>query len=156
MRVSIIFLVMIVLVMTVNICIIVLANAIILSKGENVMDAITFAKEYLRMCGKFSNCEKCPILNTHFCTINAKEEKARIDAGEVVRIIEEWSSAHPCKTRQSVFLEQYPEAEIDLNGLLEVCPAPIFHSHRGKGGGCSDFHKNCAECRREFWLQEVE
>lgn len=22
--------------------------------------------------------------------------------------------------------------------------------------GCSDFNKNCAECRSEFWSQEVE
>lgn len=51
------------------------------------MDAVTFAKEYLRMCGKFSNCEKCPILKTYFCTINAKEEKAQIDTEEVVRIV---------------------------------------------------------------------
>ena len=73
-----------------------------------------------------------------------------------VKIVEEWSAAHPLKTRQSVFLEQYPEAQIAANGVLDVCPAPIFHSHRRDGGGCIDFHKKCVDCRREFWMQEVE
>lgn len=79
-----------------------------------------------------------------------------ISAEEVVKEVEEWSDAHPRKTRQSVFLEQYPEAEIDANGLLTVCPAPIFHSHRLNGGGCRNVHKSCEVCRREFWMQEVE
>ena len=120
------------------------------------MDAVTFANEYLRMCSNFSNCEKCPILNTHFCTINAKEEKSLIDTVEVVRVVEEWSAAHPRKTRQDMFLEQYPEALLDVNGLLDICPAPIFLSHRLVGGGCRDPHKKCVDCRREFWLQKVE
>lgn len=79
-----------------------------------------------------------------------------IPAEDVVKEVEEWSAAHPRKTRQDVFLEQYPEAEIDANGRLTVCPAPIFHSHRLNGGGCRNLHKSCEVCRREFWMQEVE
>lgn len=77
---------------------------------------------------------------------------------DAVNFIKEkvWAKKHHVKTRQDVFLIQYPEAEIDLNGILDVCPAPIFRSHRHDGVGRSDFHKNCDECRREFWLQEVE
>lgn len=66
------------------------------------MDAIKFVKEYLRMCGKFSGCEECPAFMTDFCTVNV-EEQSQETAGEVVRVVEEWSAAHPCKTRQSVF-----------------------------------------------------
>ena len=79
-----------------------------------------------------------------------------IPAEDVVKEVEEWSAAHPRKTRQSVFLEQYPEAQIAANGVLDVCPAPIFHSHRLEGGGCRNVHKKCSDCRREFWMQEVE
>lgn len=118
------------------------------------MDAVTFAKEYLRMCGKFSNCEKCPILKTHFCTINAKEEKSLIDTGEVVRIVEEWSAAHPRNTRQSVFLEQYPNAKVvDGIGIVYVWPCEI---ERGMEDVKHCNSLSCDECRREFWSQEVK
>lgn len=119
------------------------------------MDAVKFVKEYLRMCTKVDECEDCPVCKTDFCTVPAKE-RSQESAEEIVELVEEWSAAHPRKTRQSVFLEQYPEARIDDNGVLDVCPAPIFHSHRGDGGGCIDYHRSCHDCRREFWTQEVE
>lgn len=119
------------------------------------MDAVKFVKEYLRMCTKVDDCGDCPVYKTDFCTVPA-EERSQESAEEIVELVEEWSAAHPRKTRQSVFLEQYPEARIDDNGVLDVCPAPIFHSHRGDGGGCIDYHRSCPDCRREFWTQEVE
>ena len=119
------------------------------------MDAVKFVKEYLRMCTKVDECEDCPVYKTDFCAVPAKE-RSQESAEEIVELVEQWAAAHPRKTRQSVFLEQYPEAQIAANGVLDVCPAPIFHSHRRKGGGCIDFHKKCSDCRREFWLKEIE
>ena len=119
------------------------------------MDAVKFVKEYLRMCTKVDECEDCPVCKTDFCTVPAKE-RSQESAEEIVELVEEWSAAHPRKTRQSVFLEQYPEALLDVNGLLDMCPAPSFLSHRLVGGGCRDPHKKCVDCKREFWLQEVE
>ena len=106
------------------------------------MDAVKFIEERRRMY---------KVTGKHSPTL-----AGWIPAEDVVKEVEEWSAAHPRKTRQSVFLEQYPEAEIDANGLLTVCPAPIFHSHRLNGGGCRNVHKSCEVCRREFWMQEVE
>jgi hypothetical protein len=120
---SIIFLVMIVLVMTVNICIIVLANAIMVSKGENVMDAIQFIKEKERMCNTCGSCLLCPAWLDDGCIFRARSSFAPEQQVNTVKV---WAEHHPAKTRQDVFLEQYPEAEIDLNGMLDVCPAPIF------------------------------
>lgn len=117
------------------------------------MDAIQFIKEKERMCNTCGSCPLCPAWMDDCCAVGLR---SGVSSEQQINIVKEWADKHPRKTRQSVFLEQYPEAEIDLNGLLAVCPAPIFLSHRGKGGGCSDFHKNCAECRREFWLQEVK
>lgn len=77
-------------------------------------------------------------------------------AEDVVKEVEEWSAAHPRKTRQSVFLERYPEAQIDDNDVLSVCPAIISPSHRKDRGGCFNIYKRCTDCRREFWTQEVE
>lgn len=106
------------------------------------MDAVKFVEERRRMfavsAGKYSLFD----MNTR--------------AEDVVKEVEEWPAAHPRKTRQSVFLEQYPEAQIDDNDVLSVCPAVISLSHRKDGGGCLNIHKVCANCRREFWMQEVE
>lgn len=117
-------------------------NVVKKERAEKEMDAVKFVKERRRMYTL--GCIKKGIND-----YNTKAE-------DVVAEVEEWAAAHPLKTRQSVFLEQYPEAQIAANGVLDVCPAPIFHSHRRDGGGCINFHKKCVDCRREFWMQEVE
>lgn len=118
------------------------------------MDAVKFIEERKRLCSTYSGCTECPVFSNNDTCLFSDTNGGTPD--EQVKILSVWIANHPRKTRQEVFLEQYPEAEIDLNGLLEVCPAAIFLSHRGKGGGCSDYTKNCAECRREFWSQEVK
>ena len=133
------------------------------------MDAVMFAKEYLRMCGNFSNCEKCPLLPTYFCTINAKAEKSHIDVKEVVRIVEEWSTAHQRKTRQSVFLEQFPNTPCVANdaimdsGTIRLYPCQLGYSRAcdssgykyvQDGGECSP--KDCLGCRGIFWTEPVK
>lgn len=111
------------------------------------MDAIEFVKQLRRMD------EKGVLKNRYIYPCVGRETDSPED---VVAEVEQWSKEHPLKTRQSVFLEQYPEAQIDNNGVLDVCPAPMFHSHRTDGGGCIDINRNCPDCRREFWSQEVE
>lgn len=119
------------------------------------MDAVKFVKEYLRMCTKFDVCEDCPIYKTDFCTVPAKE-RSQESAEEIVELVEKWSAAHSRKTRQSVFLKQYPEASISEHGVLLVCPCPISASHRNAHGGCATIGRRCDDCRKEFWSQEVE
>lgn len=70
-----------------------------------------------------------------------------------VKAVEEWAAAHPRKTRQDVFLEQYPEAEIDERGDLMLCPRRISVDFRSRYANCT---KMCSDCRRKFWMQEVE
>ena len=118
------------------------------------MDAVKFLKERKRLCQMYEVCGRCPACRASVECIFGITNGATPE--EQSEFMEEWSATHPRKTRQSVFLEQYPEAEIDANGLLNVCPAPIFHSHRLDGGGCREVHKKCAECLREFWMQEVK
>ena len=77
-----------------------------------------------------------------------------------VKVVEEWSASHPRKTRQSVFLEQYPEARIDkTTGVLTICPAELTKECRDDRGACGAYSIEtcvCEPCRREFWMQEVE
>ena len=118
------------------------------------MDAVKFVKEHLRMCTKFDACGDCPIYKTDFCTDPA-EECSQESAEEIVELVEEWSAAHPQKTRQNVFLGNYPCARIDSQSVLYACPADVY------GDNVCPKNKDaatitCYECRREFWNQEVE
>lgn len=106
------------------------------------MDAVKFIEERRRMY---------KVTGKHSPTL-----AERIPAEDVVKEVEEWSAAHPRKTRQSVFLEHYPEARISTHGVLLVCPCPISASHRNAGGGCATIDRRCDDCRKEYWMQEVE
>lgn len=122
------------------------------------MDAVKFVKEYLRMCSKFSCCEECPAFMTDFCTVNVEEQSPE-SAEKIAALVEEWSAAHPRKTRQDLFLEQWPTALMDPiaeDGLLYACPTLFSSEYRDKNGCCAKPNRPCAECRREFWMQEVE
>lgn len=117
------------------------------------MDAVKFVKEYLRICTKVDECEDCPVYKTDFCTVPAKE-RSQESAEEIVELVEQWAAAHPRKTRQSVFLEQYPDAKIDSDGVIAICPTAFSSAYRDDIGKCALV--SCAKCRREFWMQEVE
>ena len=73
------------------------------------------------------------------------------DPASAVKVVEEWASVHPRKTRQSVFLENYPYARIDSQSVLHVCPADVYGNNV-----CPEEKEICYDCRREFWMQEVE
>lgn len=106
------------------------------------MDAVKFIEEHRRMY---------KVTGKHLPTL-----AEGIPAEDVVKEVEEWSAAHPRKTRQSVFLEHYPEASISTHGVLLVCPCPISASHRNAAGGCATIGRRCDDCRKEYWMQEVE
>ena len=119
------------------------------------MDAVKFIEERNRMCKSFDKyCYGCPAWDGS-CKLEPGSY-LKCEADKAVKIVEKWSAAHPRKTRQSVFLERYPEARVTDNGDLVVCPANISAEHRDEHGGCAPFYRPCEVCRREFWMQEVE
>ena len=117
------------------------------------MDALEFLKERKRMCTSCKGCDGCPLKGTH-CVLSYVTPDE--DYKRIIATVEQWSKEHPRKTRQSVFLEQWPEAEIDVNGVIRICPRNISASHRDNNGSCAYPDKACVDCRREFWMQEVE
>ena len=122
------------------------------------MDAVKFIKERDRMCKSFdAGCTGCPASNAcknELCC--AFDQGSTLDATAQVAIVEEWSAAHPRKTRQSVFLEHYPDTTLDEYGVLWICPSDISAVHRDSDGGCKNPYNMCDNCRREFWMHEVE
>ena len=118
------------------------------------MDAIKFIEERNRMCESFgTGCIGCPAYDESHCVVSSA---STLDAKEQVAIVEKWSAAHPRKTRQDVFLEQYPESFVGDSGVLRICPKYISAYYREDNGGCIDVVQMCVDCRREFWMQEVE
>ena len=113
------------------------------------MDTIKFIKESKRMCDSFNSCNECPAFDSFGpCKILSCN---KYSAEEKLSIVEKWSKDHPAKTRQSVFLEQYPNAKRDCQDILCVCPAEIFGDTV-----CQEGHALCCDCRHKFWMQEVE
>lgn len=112
------------------------------------MDAIEFVKQLRRMDEK-------GVLKNRFIYLCAGREADSPE--EVVAEVEEWAKKNPVKTRQSVFLEQYPDAVISDDGLPEVAPCQLCVGliHGESTEDCEN-RGLCVECRREFWMQEVE
>lgn len=108
------------------------------------MDAVKFIEEHRRMY---------KVTGKHLPTL-----AEGIPAEDVVKEVEEWSAAHPRKTRQSVFLEQWPNAARDRGGVVNICPKLLdvdiscTDDETERTGLC----KACDDCRREFLMQEVE
>ena len=104
------------------------------------MDAIEFVKQLRRMDEN--------VIRKHGVFDDSPEE--------VVAEVEEWAKMNPVKTRQSVFLEQYPNVRLDTNGLIDISPCrmdPVKYLFNGKD--CRKI-RSCDDCHREFWMQEVE
>lgn len=112
-----------------------------------MMDAVEYLKTLRRMCnaecreceyGKRSGFDPCMVWR------NSHPEEA-------VSIAEKWAAEHPAKTRQSEFLKHYPNARILTHGCLNACPMDVFSD--------ADINCNaqpCHECKKAFWMQEVE
>ena len=117
------------------------------------MDALEFLMERRRMCDSYGDCEGCPLEGAE-CVI--RDMMSEDTCKRIVTAVEQWSKEHPRKTMQSVFLKQYPEAEIDANGVVGLCPMSISAAYRDSDGGCNCPEILCRDCRREFWMQEVK
>lgn len=117
------------------------------------MDALEFLRERRRMCNSYRNCEGCP-LEDGKCVVSSVPPDE--DYKRIITAVEQWSKEHPRKTRQSVFLEQYPNVRLDTNGIIDISPCRMdSKQHPFNGKDCCKF-KSCDACCREFWMQEVE
>lgn len=117
------------------------------------MDALKFIEERNRMCKLFSpGCEGCRIDEakpvTSECVLWMIENPEK-----TVEIVEQWAQEHPRKTRQDVFLSVYPNAKMDKRSRT-VDVSPCFVDKSWGANECPN--DDCAVCRRQFWMQEVE
>lgn len=118
------------------------------------MDAVEFYKSMKRMCYSGEMCEKCPLYNNFsemgsVCDVllHIEDEKA----SRVKSIVEQWAKDHPVKTRQSEFLKRFPNAKLDINGVLAIRPCDID----SKCCTDDDYLRKCGACAEDYWLTEV-
>ena len=117
-----------------------------------MMDALEFFKERRRMCNSYRNCEGCPLEDGKCVVIDVTPDE---DYKRIVAAVEQWSKEHPRKTRQSVFLEKYPNVMLNTNGIIDIPPCRMdTKQHPFNGNDCCN--KSCEACNYEFWMQEVE
>lgn len=116
------------------------------------MDAIEFIKELNRMCKSCGSCALCPAWSDdRGCAI---APRSCVVPEQQINTVKEWSAVHPLKTYQSAFLEQYPNAKLDSEGILCLCPGYVYgYDVCAKTAKCNMF---CYDCRHKFWSQEVK
>lgn len=107
-----------------------------------MMDAVEFLDKVDRLSKRGSTEEK----------MRYNDYRTAGDNAWAVKFVEQWCTEHPVKTRQSVFLEQWPDARIKkADGLPMASPCDLDGKLVVK---CEGIH--CPECRKKFWLAEVE
>ena len=113
-----------------------------------MMDAVDCMKEVTRML-KSGTIDRA--IQKYISAQKKNDYEGMVEAAE------QWAAEHPAKTRQSVFLEQYPETRLSEDGILLICPRMISAEYRGEDDSCNRVnYGTCADCRREFWSAEVE
>lgn len=102
-----------------------------------MMDTVKFLEECRRMINRG---ESVPLTD---CDVTAEE---------VVANVELWSKNNPRKTRQSEFLKQWPNARLDEDGYIVLSPCLLEVEYEK----IECYNGKCADCRHEYWMQEVE
>ena len=108
--------------------------------------------DYARMCRKVaSGCLYCPLSSSNnntgvTCSVFIKKYPDKAN-----EIILKWCEEHPIKTRQSEFLEMFPNVVLNDDEVISICPNIIDGQY---GANCSKL--TCKECRKEYCLAEVD
>lgn len=119
------------------------------------MNAVKFLAEWKRLCNG-RPCATCPMFEMHQKMGTLGCNTWCMDHPEAsVTVVEKWAEEHPRKTRQSVFLEQWPEAKISYDGSINIMPCMLCFD-KYNVDICTKEGRRCGECRRKYWLQEVE
>ena len=116
-------------------------------KGLIYMEKATIY-EFARMCkANVHKCENCPMWN-YKCVVFTM---SNTDVDKANEIILKWCKEHPVETRQDRFLKMFPKMKVDNGGVSVCCP-----KWADKDFKCDMKDLTCDECRKKYWLAEVE
>lgn len=122
------------------------------------MEFQTFVKRYNKICTHFlsraNGCQYCPFGRGTTTPSNFIDKCAANiwqNYSEAEFRMDEYLDKHPIKTRQMVFLKLYPNAKIDkYNEVIGICPCDLDAKYP-----CAQKNQ-CDECRKDYWLSEVD
>lgn len=102
-----------------------------------------YMNEQQRMCDFYRDCYKgCPA--SYICN------SAERDNLKMIKIVQTWSNEHPQRTYLTDFLEKYPNAALDRDGIpYEICPHTLGLNEID---GCDGDGSNCVSC----WNQPIQ
>lgn len=107
--------------------------------------------DYARICKAFkNNCGICPMCIGNNGTNELCAKLVMKFPDKANEIILNWCKEHPVKTRQDEFLKMFPNARI-IDGIVGICPKPFETTY-----ACKAANSNCINCRKSYWLAEVD
>lgn len=127
-----------------------------------MMDAVEFLEKHNRMCGALG--DECTDKDGTLCPLLVAARKVgkgcygytKSHPAEAVEIVERWAKEHPKKTRQSKFLKVFPRVSMTADGIIAFCPDSMDSEFECPRKTRDNIDPICGECRREYWLEEVE
>lgn len=127
-----------------------------------MMDAVEFLEKHNRMCGALG--DECTDKDGTLCPLLVAARKVgkgcygytKSHPAEAVEIVERWAKEHPKKTRQSKFLKVFPRVSMTADGIIAFCPDSMDSEFECPRKTRDNIDPICGECRREYWLAEVE
>ena len=120
------------------------------------MDTVEFLKAAKRHCEQRNSdhCVECPLFD--LCGVSYGDLLVE-DIQSAVEYISDWNNKHPAKTRQSDVLEKFPDAFVDENGQLSVCPKFVSKEFRDQMGFCNQpVNTVCVICKAKYWQTPIE
>ena len=126
------------------------------------MDAVEFLEKHNRMCGALG--DECTDKDGTLCPLLVAARKVgkgcygytKSHPAEAVEIVERWAKEHPKKTRQSKLLKVFPRVSMTADGIRAFCPDSMDSEFECPRKTRDNIDPICGECRREYWLEEVE
>ena len=119
------------------------------------MDAIKYLKTKLRMCVAYhTKCKDCPLgHNSNGTELNCYSFQEH----RPEQAVEKWAAEHPAKTRQNEVLKMFPNAPLDKHGVTNVYVCYVDKRYGDGDGYEYNCHGvSCDDCRRKYWLEEIE
>ena len=121
-----------------------------------MMTALEFLKERKRICHTYPVCEGCPINDklVHYDDNTRRHcnDFLGSDPEEAIEIVGQWVEEHSVRTRQSEFLKIFPNASLDSNRIVDICPRATDAATATCENGA---YEGCSSCRQKYWLSEV-
>lgn len=109
--------------------------------------------DYGRLCRTVITCDNCPLCAKYNGTNLSCDDLLIRNSDKANEIILKWCKEHSVETRQSKLLKCYPYIPI-VGETVDICPKR-FDMNFLSSEKC-DEHIGCEECKKEYWLAEVD